>query len=191
MYRYIRNTHLLLGLGVCLFLLMYGLSALQMAHPAWFDLKPAVTRERFLIAASEAGSARAVAEKLMHERGLRGDLTEVKQTEKGFRFRIVRPGENILVDYAREAGVANLERNALGLMAFLNRFHQAAGVRHSYRWLNVWGVLSAVVSVVLILISLTGIYLWFKWKQERVIGTILMALCLVFSVTLMALLRTA
>ena len=57
--------------------------------------------------------------------------------------------------------------------------------------MNVWGVLSGAVSVVLILISLTGIYLWFKWKQERVIGAILMALCLVFSVTLMVLLRTA
>ena len=191
MYRWIRNTHLLLGLGVCLFLLMYGLSALQMAHPAWFDLKPVVTRESFAAAASEAGTPRALAAKLMHERGLRGDVTEVKRTAAGFRFRVVRPGENVLVDYSRETGSATLERNAAGFMAFMNRFHQSAGVRHSYVWLNVWGVLSAVVSLILILISLTGIYLWFKWKQERVAGAILMAVCLVFSLTLMVLLRTA
>ncbi len=190
MYRWIRNTHLLLGLSICLFLLMYGLSALQMAHPAWFDLKPAVTREN-LVLTRDAGSARSVAEQLRHAHGLRGDVTEVKATPGGFRFRIVRPGENVLVEYARASGAVILERNALGLMAFLNRFHQSAGVRHTYAWLNVWGVLSALVSIALILISLTGIYMWFKWKQERVIGAILMAACLVFSLTLMVLLRTA
>jgi hypothetical protein len=190
MYRWLRNTHLLLGLGFSLFLLMYALSALQMAHPAWFDLKPTLTRERISLD-TRAGSFHAVAEKLMREHGLRGDVTEVKATATGFRFRIVRPGENVLVDYSRETGVANLERNALGFMAFMNRFHQSAGVRHSYLWLNVWGVVSAIVSSVLILISLTGIYLWFKWKQERVAGAILMAVCLAFSLTLIVLLRTA
>lgn len=191
MYRWLRNTHLLLGLGVSLFLLMYGLSALQMAHPAWFDLKPTVTRERVGLGTTGAGNARAVAGKLMREHGLRGDLTEVKETAAGFKFRIVRPGENVLVDYSRESGVANLERNALGFMAFINRFHQTAGVRHSYAWLNVWAALTVVVSIALILISLTGIYLWFKLKQERVTGAILMAICLVFSLTLIVLLRTA
>jgi hypothetical protein len=191
MYKWLRNTHLLLGLGVFLFLLMYALSALQMSHPEWFDLKPTLTRERISLDTHVASSARAVAEKLMREHGLRGDVTEVKATVDGFRFRIVRPGENVLVDYSRASGVANLERLALGFMAFINRFHQSAGVRHSYVWLNVWGVLSAIVSIALILISLTGIYLWFKLQQERVTGAILMAVCIAFSLTLIVLLRTA
>jgi hypothetical protein len=191
MYRWMRNTHLLLGLGFSLFLLMYALSALQMAHPAWFDLKPTLTRERIGLDASGAGSARAVADKLLREHGLRGDVTEVKATAAAFRFRVVRPGENVLVDYSRETGVANLERNALGFMAFINRFHQSAGVRHSYLWLNVWGVLSAIVSVALILISLTGIYLWFKLQEERLTGAILMALSVTLGLTLIVLLRSA
>ncbi len=118
-------------------------------------------------------------------------MTEVKETPATFKFRIVRPGENVRVEYSRESGVADLERNALGFMAFLNRFHQAAGVHHSYAWLNVWAVLTAVVSIALILISLTGIYLWFKMKQERVTGAILMTICLLFSLTLIVLLRVA
>src|SRR5664280_285181 len=100
MYKWMRNTHLLLGLGFSLFLLMYALSALQMSHPAWFDLKPAVTRERISLDA-HAGSAHAVAGKLMREHGLRGDVTEVKATAAAFRFRVVRLGENVLVDYSR------------------------------------------------------------------------------------------
>lgn len=191
MYRWIRNTHLLLGLGIGLFLLMYGLSALQMAHPSWFDLKPTVTRASLVIAASEAVTPRTLAGKLIREHGLRGDLTEVKAIAGGFQFRIVRPGENVLVEYSRQNGLAKLEWNALGFMAFLNRFHESAGVHHTYAWLNVWGVLSAVISIALIVISLTGIYLWFRLKQERLTGAILMGLCLVFSLTLLVLLRTA
>ena len=39
--------------------------------------------------------------------------------------------------------------------------------------------------------SLTGIYLWFQLRQERVTGAILIALCCAFSLTLIILLRTA
>ena len=37
-YNFIRTVHLLLGLCFMLFLLTYGVSAVQMAHPAWFDV---------------------------------------------------------------------------------------------------------------------------------------------------------
>ena len=37
MYKWIRNTHLLIGLFACLFLLMYGVSSVQMAHNKWFS----------------------------------------------------------------------------------------------------------------------------------------------------------
>jgi hypothetical protein len=36
MYRLLRNTHLFLGLPAFFFVLMYGLSAVQMAHDTWF-----------------------------------------------------------------------------------------------------------------------------------------------------------
>ena len=45
MYRILRNTHLLLGLFGLAPLVMYSISALQMAHDTWFpSLRPAVTQ---------------------------------------------------------------------------------------------------------------------------------------------------
>ena len=43
MYRYLRNTHLFLGLFCCLFVLMYGVSSVQMSHNTWFPSRPSVT----------------------------------------------------------------------------------------------------------------------------------------------------
>jgi hypothetical protein len=40
MYLLLRNTHLLTGLFGCLFVLLYGLRAVQMAHNAWFAMTP-------------------------------------------------------------------------------------------------------------------------------------------------------
>ena len=54
-----------------------------------------------------------------------------------------------------------------------------------------WAFFVALVSVALIVLSLTGIYLWFKIHTERVIGIILLALSLGYSLTLIVLIRTA
>ena len=45
MHRLIRNTHLTLGIAFTLVWLMYGLSSVQMSHPEWFPMEPAVTRK--------------------------------------------------------------------------------------------------------------------------------------------------
>jgi hypothetical protein len=47
------------------------------------------------------------------------------------------------------------------------------------------------VSTALILLGLTGIYLWFKLHNERIVGAILLTISLSYSLTLMILLRVA
>jgi hypothetical protein len=190
-YKWLRNTHLLLGLGASLFLLMYGLSALQLAHPSWFRPKPTVSHERIALALRGSAPAQTVAQALIDGHGLRGDVAEARVTPAGCHFKIIRPGEVDTVDYSSETGIANVERSVTDFLFFLNRFHQTGGVHHSYVWLNVWAVVTALASIVLILISLTGIYLWFKLREERVTGAFLLTVCLGFSLTLIALLRTA
>src|SRR2546430_11985769 len=67
MYRFFRNTHLLLGITAFLFVLMYGLSAVQMAHQSWFSMKPTVTETRVAIPAGVADDPRAIAQELAHQ----------------------------------------------------------------------------------------------------------------------------
>ncbi len=50
MYRIIRNTHLLLASFSLPFLIMYGVSAVQMSHSTWFTMKPAVAEHELSLA---------------------------------------------------------------------------------------------------------------------------------------------
>ncbi len=191
MYRWMRNTHLFLGLFTFLFLLVYAVSSVQMAHNQWFSTRPTVSESRISIPAENGASARVAARFLMDQHHLRGELAQVRQAGSGFSFRIVRPGTVYEVDYSRAAGEAKVRTNVAGFMGMLNRIHHVGGLWHEYRLLNIWGVFVAVVSAGLILMALTGIYLWFMFHNERVIGAVLLAVSLAYSLTLMVLIRTA
>jgi hypothetical protein len=190
MYKWLRNTHLLLGLFAFMFLLMYGMSSVQMAHNRWFDLRPAVSETTVTLAAG-TDSPRAVARELMDRHGLRGDLNQVRQTATGATFRIARPGTVYEVQYTAANGEARVKTNTAGFMGMLNRIHHIGGLWHEYALINVWGALVGVVSASLVVIGITGVYLWFKIHTERVIGLVLLAVSLGYSVTLMVLIRTA
>jgi len=190
MYKWIRNTHLLIGLFAFLFLLMYGVSAVQMAHNRWFNNKPAVTESEIALKAG-VSDARAVARELMDRHGLRGELAQVRKTGDGLSFRIVRPGTVYEIAYSPETGNAKVRTSVANIMGMLNRIHHIGGLWHDFTLTNIWAVFVGLVSVALILLSLTGIYLWFKIHTERVVGVILLTLSVGYSLTLIVLIRTA
>jgi hypothetical protein len=76
-------------------------------------------------------------------------------------------------------------------MGMLNRIHHVGGVWHEFTLTNIWGFFVGVVSVSLLVLGATGIYMWFKLHQERVIGTILLVVGLGYGLTLIVLIRTA
>ena len=91
MYRYLRNTHLFLGLFCGLFALMYGVSSVQMSHNSWFPSRPVVTEAVYTLA-PQAGDARSIARELMDGHGLRGEVTQIRPAAAGVSFSITRPG---------------------------------------------------------------------------------------------------
>jgi hypothetical protein len=190
MYRYLRNTHLFLGLFCCLYLLMYAVSSVQMAHNTWFSSRPAVTETHAALAPG-ATDARRVARELMDRYALRGEAGPPRVTPGRLSFNIVRPGSVYQIDYSPATGNTRIRDNHAGFMGMLNRIHHAKGLWHDYWVLNAWGAFVAVVSAALFLIGATGIYLWFKLHQERLIGAILLAVSLGYSLTLMVLARSA
>ena len=189
MYKLFRDTHLLLGLFCCLFLLMYGLSAVQLAHPRWFSSRPTVATTQVALPAGTS-DARAVARELMDKHGLRGDLNGIHATPQTLTFNIVRPGTVDQITYLDGTGQTTIRANRATFMGLMNRLHHAAGFGE-YWWDNAWGIFIAIVSAGLFLIGITGVYLWFTIHTERVVGTILLALSLGYSLTLLLLIRAA
>ena len=190
MYKWLRNTHLLIGLFSFLFLLMYGVSSVQMAHNTWFDLKPAVTDSQAALAKG-LDNPRDIARQLMDSGDVKGELQQIRKTGQGYGFRVVRPGTVYEVTYPADTGVTKIRTSVAGFMGMLNRIHHVGGVWHEFALTNVWGVFVGIISVMLVVLALTGIYLWFKIHTERVIGIILLALSLGYSLTLIVLIRNA
>ncbi len=191
MYRAIRNIHLLAASLALPFLLMYGVSALQMGHSSWFDMKPRVEDRDVALAPGQDG-AREVARQLTErDSTVRGELTNVQSGPNGIAFRVVMPGTVHEVRYDPLSGNAHVRTSVAGFMGMLNRLHHAAGVGHGLVSLNVWGWGVAAVSVALLVLGVSGIYMWFTRRPERRIGFVLLAVNVAVALVLLGLIRTA
>jgi hypothetical protein len=164
---------------------MYGLSSVQMSHNRWFENRPAISERETPV---RGASPRQVAAELMAQ-GLRGELAQVSATPDGANFRIVRPGTVYEVAWA--GGTAKIKTNQANFMGMLNRIHHIGGLWHEFTLVNIWGFFVGAVSLALLILGPTGIYLWFKIHQERLIGAILLALGLGWGLTLLVLIRAA
>ena len=191
MQKWMRNTHLLLGVFSLPFMLMYGVSSVQMGHRKWFDSKPKVTNTSVQVAASEAPDARSLARVLMARGAMEGEIMRADSGPKGYQVRVMRPGTIYNVTYNPAADAAAIETSTSNFLFMLNRLHHVAGIRHDYAPLNWWGWILGLAGAMLIVLAATGIYLWFKMHGELVIGSILLAASLGYSVTLIVMMRTA
>ena len=174
MYRTIRNIHLMLGLACCLFLLTYAVSAVQMSHNDWFDMEPTVVETAVEVDPAEATSPRALARALMATYGLRGAIDRAADGEQGYDIRISRPGTLAEVRYTPGSTHATVKTSTANFMGMLNRIHHVNGLYHEDALLNLWGAFVGLVSLALLALGGTGVYMWFKLYNERLVGGVIL-----------------
>lgn len=183
--------HLLLASLSLPFLLMYGVSAVQMAHGAWFTLKPVVREADFGLPPG-LPDARAVArEATARVPQVRGEVTNIKLGAREISLRLVVPGTVHEVRYQRASGQVHLKTSVAGVMGMLNRLHHAAGLWHEPLALRLWGWAVALVSAALLVVGGTGLAMWFVRRSERRLGAVLLALNLVVVLVLLGIMRHA
>jgi hypothetical protein len=189
MYKAIRNVHLLLASFSLPFLVMYGVSAVQMSHNGWFQMKPAV-QERDLALAPAQTDARAIARDVMdRERSIKGEIANVQTNAAGVSLRIVVPGTVHEVKYSTASGNAHVKTSVAGVMGMLNRLHHWAGFYHEPVLMKVWASAVAIVSAALLIVGTTGIYMWFTRRPERRIGLVLLGVNVAFALAIIVLVR--
>jgi hypothetical protein len=190
LYSNLRTIHLLAGAFALPALAMYGVSAVQMAHNRWFVMKPAVS-EADQAMHRDYTDGRALVRDLMARRSLAGEITSVEATPAGFAARIAVPGTVHEIRYDRASGNAHIRTSVAGFMGMLNRLHHAAGLWHDYGPMKLWAVLVALVSLATVVLGATGIWMWWLRRSERMWGLILIVSNLVFSVTVLWMMRAA
>ena len=188
MYRFWRDTHLLLGLFLFAFVMLFGVSSLLFSHRSWFETEAAETKSTVVVDPEQASTPRALARHLMAEQGYRGGLHAVTDAEGRIRFSIRRMGTLHDVEYARGTREAQVKTQVFPFMNMLARMHTTFGVQNEYPPHNLWGALMFLTSVGLLVLGGTGLYLWFKLRTERRIGLVLLLGNLMFGATLVVLL---
>lgn len=190
MYRLFRDVHLVLALLSLPFLLVYGVSTVQLLHPnlfAWAEHEDQV--ERVIEVPEEArGSPRAVAQHLM-ARGVKGDLMKVESSSTAVKLRIVMPGTVHTAEFPPGAASVTVSSSVGGWVGLLNRLHHAGGMWHDYWGTNFWGWLVLFTSLALLGIGTSGIVLWYQRKKERLIGWGMLVISLVFGLGIVTLVR--
>ena len=190
MYRLMRNTHLILGLVFALALGVFLLSSVRLAHRSWISSSPTRTEAAYPVDPGQAETPRALGMYLMAEHGLRGEIVRVQPANDGvFSFVIRRIGTNYQIQYRVGAAEAQVRSNRLAFIGMLMGMHFSYGFWHEDAMINVWGAVLLLTSIALFAMGVTGIYLWFKTHEERVVGAVLLAGGLAFAITLMVIVR--
>src|SRR6185295_10578695 len=189
MYRWLRNLHLGVGLFFAIFLLSFGLSAVQMAYrlPGPDTTQTVSTID---VPAGFQVNPRAFAWWLMDHYGLRGILSGVQTNENGIiSLTITRTGAMHRVEYDSRAGSARVTTTSRNMLGLLSRIHHATGIAHEYWAVNGWGWVLLTTSCALLVLAVTGIVMWFKRHEDRVLGAAITTISLVWGVTLLVLIR--
>jgi hypothetical protein len=189
-YRYIRTVHLILGLLSGPFLLMYAVSAIQMAHRSWFPIQTTVRQESAIVH-SGCNDPRVLARELMESEAWRGELSEVRQTAQALTLRIASVGTMHDVICRDGKDKVAITTRTLGFLGLVNRMHHATGFWHASSPMKMWATAVALTCAALLGLGGSGLWLWRLRRRERRIGLILVGANLAFSLTLLALLRMA
>ncbi len=174
MYQKLRSLHLATALFSMIFLLAFEFSAVELAHRTWFSHPHHSTTETRQMAPGIT-DARILA------REWRGELGDIENSPGFLKFRVMTSlGTSHEVAYSIATGVATIVTNTVVIGTQMAFVHVAHGI---------WAAVAGMVSIALLLLGISGIYLWFKNHKERWIGVALLVGGATFSIGLIVSMR--
>jgi hypothetical protein len=157
MHRRLRSIHLSMALFSMPFLLIYAIGAVGFAHREWLPRSERPTEETRK-QASGITDARILA------RQWRGELESVENSPGVLKFRIrTTLGRSFDVTYSIATGDTMVKTSANSFLKTLAFIHASHGI---------WAFTAALVSLALLTLGSTGLYLWFSNHSSRWIGVV-------------------
>lgn len=178
----LRDLHLYVGLFLCPFFLLFAISTLQLNHPRRPEpgIPPAKRHVTLTLPSGEPGSI-PHAREILQRLGVTGEMDYVRLNAKTGKLFIPvsKPGASSRIEVDLKSGTATVEEEKRGLGEALNYLHKMPGphnVRFRGNWLYLgwWAVTSDAVVIGILFLTLSGLYLWWKMKAERLIGWVLL-----------------
>jgi len=160
-YQKLRGIHLATALFSLVFLLAFAIGAVEFAHRKWGGPGETSTLEtrQFTPGITDA---RILA------RAWRGELSSIEPSPGVLKFRVTTSlGKAFEVSYSSVTGEATVKTTIPSFLRTFAWIHVSRGI---------WAYGSALVSLALITLGVSGVFLWFQNRQERWIGAALIVL---------------
>ncbi len=162
-----RQIHTYVGLALLLFTLLFSGTGLLLNHhwrfAEFWPQRTVLTEERRVQRPAAMGDV-AVAQDLMRQLGLRGEINKTEAaSDGGLLIQAGRPGENLKIEADLIAGRAPVERTQLNGWGVIQALHTFIGVsaaepeRKRDWWLtSVWSLAIDGVAIGLVLLIIGG-----------------------------------
>jgi hypothetical protein len=177
------------GLYLLFFLWLFALSGLLLNHSSWafaqFYPSRKISKFQRSIQAVPSGSDFDQASAVVLQIGIEGEigLAATRRDPEHLEFNVTRPGRVYQVQAdlkERRAAVTLNEYNGWGV---LRGMHTFVGVspedpRNQRDWIltSVWAISMDAVAAGIVVLVLSGVYLWWKRREKRTAGFIALAL---------------
>lgn len=184
-----RKGHYYLGLYFLFFLWLFAFSGLLLNHSSWkftefWPMRRVSSFERPVVFPA-TGSNVDRARDLMRQLGIAGEIdwAAKRADPNSFEFRVNRPGHNFSIIAHAGQGSAKVEHTEINTWGVMRALHTFTGVRgtddgndRDWALTTVWVLSMDAVSVGLILMVCSGLYLWFGLPAKRKFGATALAL---------------
>jgi hypothetical protein len=176
--KFIRRTHMYLGLLLAPWILLYALSTLAMAHREafrlnfetrlpWDKVGEQVLPMQFSAGATPEFMGEQILQTLHLDGAFRATLSEDKNTLTVLRNEAISPRR---ITYSVGDGHLLVERQRFVTQPFLERMHRRRGYGAAFVADNGWAGSVDMVIAAITLWVLSGLWMWWELKITRLTG---------------------
>ena len=162
-----RWLHIYLSMAGFALLLFFSVTGITLNHTEWFeDMQTTVSQKGEMDTTSLRGGTDrlAVAEALRKAHKVSGYVSSFEVDEAQVTVSFAGPGYSADVFIDRTDGRYELTETRTGIWGVMNDLHKGRDTGGTWRWLI------DVSAVLMILISLTGLFMLFYLKRKRLAG---------------------
>lgn len=183
-----RKIHIYLGLYFLLFIWLFTFSGLLLNNPEWSISNYWPDREEIFFQSEIESPSKngdlAIAKDLMRQLDIRGEVHETRRgaSNDEFSAQVRRPGQILNIAANFETGLAEITEIRVNTWGVIRMLHTFSGVKSQTderrNWLltKIWSFSMDALAVGLIIIVLSGLYMWYFLKQKRKVGLVVLAL---------------
>lgn len=190
-YPVIRTLHLYSGLFISPFVLIFSISVIIFNHPGFINrvnpvevLPDVKTKlDKIPYCADDLQTAKAIIRKL----NINGEIDFISKKDSSISFPVNKPGLKTYISVNTTNDSVLITRKYEGALRSTAYLHAMPGphnvnIRGNSAFLKIWRIVTDAVVYILLFLTVSGIFLWYILKAERIIGMYALALGVLFFV---------